>query len=78
MERRPKSLSENRGLESIGEEEEEDTIDEEDEDEEIHSFSSVGEGDCETCGREEEEVFDWYGMEICYDCIVLGEAMDRR
>ena len=64
MERRPKPVNEDRESEAFDEEE----------DEEEDTYQLVGEGDCENCGREDEELYDWNGMAICYDCLVLAES----
>ena len=43
-------------------------------DDEEDTYQLVGEGDCENCGHEDEELYDWNGMAICYDCLALAES----
>ena len=44
------------------------------EDEDDGSGRLLGAGDCPNCHREDVELYDWQGMAICHDCVVLGQA----
>ena len=48
--------------------------DEEEDDEEDTSPQIVGEGDCETCSRDDVELYEWGELKLCFDCVLLAQG----
>ena len=48
--------------------------DEEGDDEEDTSPQIVGAGDCETCSRDDVELYEWGELNLCFDCVLLAQG----
>ena len=61
-------------LRKVSEEEDEEEEEDDDDANDDDDAKWVGTGDCEHCYRDDVDLYDWAGMKICVDCVVLARS----